>query len=66
MAGQIKTLIDKIVAMRSKGDPIIASTTKTKMILKGINIKNYDHQSEDDEAVIQRLHEIAEGFGLRL
>lgn len=59
-------MIDKIIAVRSKGDPIITSTTKTKLILKGINVKNYDHMSDDDEAVIQRLYEIAKDFGLTL
>jgi len=37
MAGQIRNIIDTIIERRSRGNPTIALTTKTKFILKGVN-----------------------------
>jgi hypothetical protein len=59
MAGQIKHMIDEIITKRSKGNPTIASTTKTKLILKGINPDKYTALSEDDPLVIKKLRELA-------
>jgi hypothetical protein len=57
VAGQIKLLIDQIVSERSKGSVIIANTTKTKLILKGIDPDKYSLHSEDDPVVIRKLIE---------
>jgi hypothetical protein len=38
MAGKIKKAIDEIIYQRSKGIPVIASTIKTKLVIKGINL----------------------------
>lgn len=59
MAGQIKFMIDKIVAERSQGKPAIANCTKVKLILKGINCDSYTVSSPDDPAVIGLLRDIA-------
>lgn len=66
MAGKIKFMIDKIIADKSKGNDIIASSIKTKLILKGINVKNYTANSPDDLAIIASLRVIAEEFGVKL
>lgn len=59
MAGKIKNLIDQIVEQRSKGNAIVASSTRTKLILKGINPTKYNEHSEDDPVILQKLMEIA-------
>lgn len=64
MAGQIYNMIQKIVKDKSKGNQVIASSVKTKIILKGIAIDKYTPTSPDDPAVIKKLLEISKEFGL--
>lgn len=66
MAGQIEKMINLIVAQKSKGNAIIASSVRTKMILKGINVDKYNSLSPDDPKVIQGLREIAKEFGVTI
>jgi len=66
MAGQIKELIDQIVLSRSKGNATIASTTMTKICLKGINANIYTKTSTDDPDVINRLRQIALELGVSI
>lgn len=64
MAGQIYNMIQKIVTEKSKGNPVIASSVKTKIILKGIAIDKYTPTSPDDFAVMQKLRQIGMEFGV--
>jgi hypothetical protein len=66
MAGQVKVMIDRIIEGRSKGNLILASTTQTKIILKGIDPSKYDATSADDPVVIARLRELAAELGVTL
>jgi hypothetical protein len=66
MAGKIKELIDKIITMRAKGSEMIAKTTATKMILKGINPANYNSSSPDDPVVIDKLRKLAAEMNIRI
>lgn len=66
MAGQIKTMIDSIIQQRSKGDPLLERTTKTKLLLKGINPTRYTSESEDDPEVIEKLRRFADEMGCKL
>jgi hypothetical protein len=58
MAGQIKKLIDNIIDQRAQGNRVLEGVVKMKLILKGIDPKNYTHQSDDDPAVIGKLLEL--------
>ncbi len=64
MTGQIKAMIDRVIEARSKGNPTIVQTTKTKLAIKGINPDNYTSSSPDDPAVLARLREIAAEMGI--
>lgn len=64
MAGQIYNMIQKIVTEKSKGNPVIASSVKTKIILKGIAIDKYTPTSPDDFDVMQKLRQIGMEFGI--
>ena len=59
MAGQIKLMLDEIVAQLSKGDRVLASYVETKLILRGIDPARYSATSADDPEVIARLRVIA-------
>jgi hypothetical protein len=64
MAGQIKALIDKIVSQRAKGNETIALTTKTKILLKGINPNQWTASSPDDPLVITKIKQIGQELGI--
>jgi hypothetical protein len=64
MAGQIKHMLDAIIAQRSKGNAILVMTTKTKLILKGVDPDRYGSKSLDDPAVVARIKQIAAELGV--
>jgi hypothetical protein len=66
MAGQIKAIIDTIVAQRANGNPTIIATTKAKILLKGIDPEQYNANSEDNPAVLAKARKIAEEFNIHL
>ncbi len=66
MAGQIKRIIDKIIQDRSDGNPTLAVTTSTKLVLKGVNPKAYDATSPDDPDILAKLKTIAAEMGVKL
>lgn len=66
MAGQVKAMIDQIVEQRSKGNAVLAMTTKTKLILKGFDPDKYDASSPDDPALIARLRGLAAELNISL
>ena len=58
MAGQIKRMIDSIIEQRAKGNKVLEGVVKMKLILKGIDPKNFTSDSPDDFAVIGKLHDL--------
>jgi hypothetical protein len=64
MAGKIKREIDDIIARRSKGNSTVVQTTRTKLILKGINPDSYTITSADDPIVLEKLRQIAQDLGV--
>ena len=64
MAGQIKLLLEQIILDKSLGDPVLQRMTKIKLLIKGININDFDDQSPDDPVIILKLCEIAQEFGI--
>ena len=66
MAGQVRAMIDQIVEQRSKGNSVLATTTLTKLILKGLDPARYDANSPDYPIVIARLREVAAELNVTL
>jgi hypothetical protein len=64
--GSIKRLIDAIVSHRSNGNPIIAKSMRTKLMLKGINPDNYTTDTPDDPMILKRLNRLAQAMGVSL
>jgi hypothetical protein len=64
MAGKIKALIDYIIEKRSEGNATLMVTTKTKIMLKGINPEIYTTTSEDNPVIERRLRDIGEELGI--
>ncbi len=59
MPGAIKNMIDRIVEQRSHGNPPLVNTTKTKLILKGIDPAKFNATSPDDPEIMARVKQIA-------
>jgi len=66
MAGKIKSIIDSIVNKRSNGNATIATLTKSKMVMKGINPEKYTSTSEDDPVVIEKLVVLAKELNVNI
>lgn len=66
MAGQIKRMIDTIIEQKAKGDQALMYLMQAKLALKGINVKKYDHSSQDDPVVIEKLRQISKDFDVTL
>ena len=66
MPGQIKQMIDSILEQRSKGNPTILMTTRTKLILKGVNPDRYTVSSPDDPAVMTKVRAVAAELGVEV
>lgn len=66
MAGKIKELIDALIRQRCKGNESVAATTRTKLLLKGIDPGKYTALSEDDPEIIARVRAIAKEMNITL
>ncbi len=64
MAGEIHRMINTIIQKRSNGNEAIMSTTKTKLIIKGINPNKFNATTQDDPIIIDKLKTIANEFGI--
>jgi len=59
MPGKIKTMIDKIVVERAKGNATLIATTKTTLRLKGIDPDKFNPVSPDDPVIMGKLQALA-------
>jgi hypothetical protein len=66
MAGQIKTMLERIIVERGKGDTVLAPLTRAKLILKGLDPDRFGPNSPDDPALIARIKQIARELGVML
>ncbi len=66
MSGKIHSMISTIINERAKGNPSLESSTRTKLILKGIDPSNFSEKSEDDPVIIEKLLKVASDMGITL
>lgn len=64
--GQIRSLILEIIDRRSRGNPIIAKTIRSKLLLKGIDVDRYGPDTPDDPAVLEKIKNLAMLLGISL
>ena len=62
--GTAKKVIDEIIQQRSKGNPMLASVTRTKLLLKGINPQTFTVETPDDPRTLVKLKNICKEFGV--
>jgi hypothetical protein len=66
MAGDIKRTLDSIIEQRARGSATIALSTKTKLILKGLNPDRFTLTSPDDPAILSKVRAAAAELGVAL
>jgi hypothetical protein len=66
MAGQVRKMLDRIVAERSKGDNVLGMLTRAKLILKGFDPDRFTAATQDDAGAIARVKQIARELGVML
>lgn len=59
-----KQLIEKLIWERSKGDPFMESSTRIKLLMKGIDPLKIDDNTPDDPEMIKKIYEVAEACNL--
>ena len=64
--GHVKQMINTIIQKRSKGNPLLVGVTRTKLLLKGINVNKFTDDSIDDPVVVHKLLLIARELGVTL
>lgn len=66
MAGEIKQMINRIIEQRSQGNPALVSSTRIKLVMKGIHPDKFDHQSANDPVILQKLETLVQELGLTI
>jgi hypothetical protein len=64
--GKTRQIIDRILAVRSGGNPVIAGNIKTKLMLKGVNPDSYFDDTVDNPITVERLRSLAAQMGVDL
>ncbi len=59
MAGTIRKIIDRIKEERSGGNPVVALTVETRLVLQGFDPQRFGDDADDDPARLARLRDIA-------
>lgn len=59
MAGTVSKIIDRIKNVRSSGNPVVALTVETRLVLQGFDPERFDADTPDDAGQLARLREIA-------
>jgi hypothetical protein len=62
--GRVKRMLDTIVATRGRSNPLLIRTTRTKLILAGLNPSKFDASTPDDPALLARVRDVAREYGV--
>ena len=65
MAGKIKVMIDKLLVERGKGNPTVEKTIRAGLLMRGIKVDNFDKNSPDDPAIINKLMDMGKTYGIQ-
>jgi len=64
--GKTKQIIDRIIEVRSGGNPVIVKDIRVKLMLKGINPDAYSDNTLDNPQMLEKLHSLAASMGVGL
>jgi hypothetical protein len=66
MAGKIRRHLDEIISTVSNNNVILQNTTRTKLILKGLDPNKFSDNTEDDPVVLAKVLAVAKEFNVTL
>jgi len=66
MTGTARAMINKLIIEKAGGDRVLANSIRIKLILKGINVDKITAETEDSDAMLERIREVAEEFCVAL
>ncbi len=66
MIGTADALIRRLIDSRAKGNPTLEVSTRTRLILKGIDPAKFSATTPDDPAVIARIKQMGSEWGIQL
>lgn len=66
MPGTIRRIIDRIKEVRSGGNPVVALTVETRLVLQGFDPQRFGHDAADDPARLARIREVAAQMGVEV
>jgi len=64
--GRMKKLLDTLIERRAKGDSFLETSTKFKLMLKGVDPDKITVNTPDDEKIIAIIYEIAQKVNIKL
>ena len=64
MAGRVSRILDKIIEKRSGGNQTLVMSTKTKLILKGLNPDKFGPGTPDDPTILKKAEALAHHLGI--
>lgn len=64
--GKTKQLIEKLISERAKGDPFLESSTRIKLLMKGIDPLKINDETPDDPDVISKIYDVADACNVKL
>jgi hypothetical protein len=62
----MKSLIDRIIQEKARGNGFQEMNYKMKLMLKGIPVNSIDEHTPNDEALIEKIHQAAKEFNVQL
>jgi len=66
MPGTIHRLINRLIELRTGGQPGLAASIKIRLIMKGVDPDQHTESSADNPAIISRLYAIAKDMSIDL
>ena len=66
MAGQIKSMITRLIRLRVGDNPHMEAPLKIKLIMKGVDPDLFDSNTPDNPIVVQKIVSIAKEMGYEL
>ncbi len=64
MAGEVKRILDQIIQIRGAGNTIREGSTRTKLILKGLDPIKFTASSNDPPELIVKAKQVATELGV--
>jgi len=66
MIGTTHKSLERLIEIRSKGNPVLATSTRTRLVLKGFDPAKFTTNTPDDPDVLKKIQQLAAEWGIQL